>query len=344
MKKYIFTSLILILGICSSEGQTSIGQIFPHNNYAVIINGGGNIGNNYITYWNDCSAYYKTLTQLYGYKAENIYVLISDGLNANNDRTLGNGAIDSSPWDLDGNGTNDIQYAATKANLSKVFTDLSKKITNQNYLFVYLTGPGGYDSIKGSFITLWNEEFLFPEDFAKEIDKINASQITITISTSYSGGFISSLEGHSNRIIMTACREFESSERLTNNSLFDSYWISAVNRATPIQNDRYFIDQDKNGFISMHEAFIYTKIYGYGSTKAIPLISGSAQGISLFGQIPAKTTFLRGGTIQTDDSFQNRHIILKDITVTNGAKLTLDADTISIYDTFRTDNSEIEFK
>lgn len=345
MKKYTFASLVFILSICSLKGQTSIGQIFPHNNYAVIINGGGNIGNNHITYWNDCSAYYKTLTQFYGYKAENIYVLISDGLNASNDRTLGNGQIDSSPWDLDGNGTNDIQYAATKANLSAVFTDLSKKITNQNDLFVYLTGPGGYDSIKGSFLVLWNEEFLFPEDFAKEIDKINASHITTIISTSHSGGFLSKLDGPSNRIIMTSCLELQSAERLTNNSLFDSYWISAVNRTTPIQNDKYFIDRDRNGFISMNEAFLYTKIYGYGSTKAVPLISGPASSVSLFGGIPVGTTLLRGGTITTNDSFKNKHIILKDITITNGAKLTLDADTISIYDIFRVDNnSEVEFK
>ena len=103
------------------------------NCYAVIISGGANVSSNAERYWNDCSAIYSTLIYVYGYLKNHIYVLISDGTDPAIDRALVNGNFDSSPLDLDGDGLSDIQYAATKNNITTVFNSLSNILTSNDY-------------------------------------------------------------------------------------------------------------------------------------------------------------------------------------------------------------------
>jgi hypothetical protein len=85
------------------------------NDYAVIISGGYDNENTYIRYWNHCSAMYSALVDVYNYSPSHIYVLMADGTSSGNDRVLTVNPLtrDSSPLDLDGDGTNDIQYSAT---------------------------------------------------------------------------------------------------------------------------------------------------------------------------------------------------------------------------------------
>ena len=75
-----------------------------------------------------CSAIYSTLINVYGYPKDHIYVLISDGTNPEHDRHHYDGHYDSSPLDLDGDGSNDIQYAATCANITQVFNTLRNRL------------------------------------------------------------------------------------------------------------------------------------------------------------------------------------------------------------------------
>ena len=62
---------------------------------------------------------------------------MSDGTSPNKDRRLLNGTYDSSPLDLDGDGNDDIQYAATKDNLKTVFNRLSSILTEDDNLFIF---------------------------------------------------------------------------------------------------------------------------------------------------------------------------------------------------------------
>lgn len=98
-------------------------SLTPDNCYAVIISGGYNRSNNWQRYWNDCSAIYSALVDVYNYEDDHIYTVISDGTSTGTDRRI-SGGYDSSPLDLDGDGDNDIQFSATRANITSVFNTL----------------------------------------------------------------------------------------------------------------------------------------------------------------------------------------------------------------------------
>jgi hypothetical protein len=123
-----------------------------HNKYAVIISGGGDVDNNYVRYWNDCSAMYQTLIAN-GYHRSNIFVAMSDGTSPDYDLNIGFYHYTSSPLDLDGDGNNDIQYAANYNNIEYIFLELAHQMTNDDDLFVFVTDHGGKD-YNNSYIVL----------------------------------------------------------------------------------------------------------------------------------------------------------------------------------------------
>ena len=87
-------------------------------------------------------------------------------------------------------------------------------------------------------------------DFAYEVNKVNAKNISVCMGQCHSGGFIDNLESPG-RVIMTACRYDETSH--TSNFYYDDFvhhWTDAVN------ND-YGADTDNDGQVSMSEAFAY---------------------------------------------------------------------------------------
>jgi hypothetical protein len=223
------------------------------NTYAVIISGGMDQYNNHVRYWNDCAFIYSTLINKYSFDKEKVYILMADGTSAAIDRHLLNGTYDSSPLDLDGDGSNDIQYAATKNNISSVFNTLANIITSNDNVFVFTTDHGG----SGSSLILWGEVMTGTE-FATEINKINtAESINIVMEQCYSGGYISALAGN-NRVISTACSATELSYSMSN-LLYDEFvyhWTSAINKSRP---DGFVVNADANndGKISMTEAFQY---------------------------------------------------------------------------------------
>ncbi|MBR1462352.1 MAG: T9SS type A sorting domain-containing protein [Prevotella sp.] len=207
-------------------------------------------------YWNDCSEIYKTLIDIYNYPKNHIYVIMSDGTSPNIDRSLLNGNHDSSPLDLDGDGENDIQYAATKAIIMNVFTSLGSTLNSDDALFVYVTDHGGLEN-GHSYLYLWDDEIMYDNEFATELNKVNAGIVITCMAQCHSGGFIDHLEA-SKRVIATACKKNEVSFPTTD-EVYDEFayhWTSAVRGITP---DGVSVNADTNndGIVSMHEAFNY---------------------------------------------------------------------------------------
>jgi len=229
--------------------------ITPDHCFAIIISGGYDKANNWQRYWNDCSAIYNALTNVYNYDESHIYTIMADGTNPADDRRI-SGGYDSSPLDLDGDGDNDIQYSATKANITSVFNTLSGILNNDDYLFIFVTDHGGQVSGYDAEIYLWGET-IQDDELATEINKVNAGEISIVMEQCYSGGFIDDLEG-ANRVIATACDYDETSCGMGyytyDEFIFD--WIAAVAGEDP--NGNYVnADYSGDGFVSMQEAFDY---------------------------------------------------------------------------------------
>lgn len=229
-------------------------------NWAVIISGGANPYSNYERYWNDCSAIYKCLRQVYGYRRERILVLMSDGTSSGQDRLMNNGTYMSSLLDLDGDGTDDINYSATRSNLSKVFNYLKGQVKSGEQVVVFVTDHG--DRRNGeSYICLWNEEVISSTEFAREVKKIDSSvRKHIVLGQCYSGGFVEPLLSCGNVSVATASESDKLSYAMSGLKYdeFLYHWISAAVERTP---DGQPVDADKNGYpgVSAYEMFRYAK-------------------------------------------------------------------------------------
>ncbi len=224
------------------EKKTSIKSAVSGNDYAVILSGG-----NETRFRNDCAAFYSALKAIYGYTDDRIFVLVGDGSNY-------------------GSVVND--YAATLSNISTVFTTLGSKITSNDRLVVFAMDHGGQNSGNNVFMCLQNNELLPDFILADEINKINASSITVIIGSCNSGGFTDNLS-KDKRTIATACKYDESSYSTADNLYdeFNYHFISAILGKTP-SGSLVNGDENGDGKVSLREAFYYAK--GHDATKEAP--------------------------------------------------------------------------
>ena len=224
-------------------------------NYAVIISGGAGQLNNYSRYWNDCQYIYKRLTQSLGYKKNNIYCLVADGTGSAADMMYK--IVDqkpyfkSSPLDFDNNGTNDIKYAATKNNISKVFNQLKSKINSIDHLLIFVTGHG---SEVGN-ICLWNDQ-LTPDELETELRKLPNVKMDIVMGQGYSGKYSIPLTVVDNRSIATASSASETSfgQDAFTYDPFLRAWTDAFN-----PKKKATVDENSDNMVSLWEAFKYAK-------------------------------------------------------------------------------------
>jgi len=237
-----------------SPGDASYGY-----KYAVIISGGYNKYNNHERYWNDCEAIYSTLRYVYGFEHHQIFVLMSDGWETGADRHLISGGYDDSPRDLDGDGTTDVTNKATKAAIISLFDMLGEWMLPNDYLYVFTTDHGSLESGNDVKICLWDETEMRDDEFATELNKINAGKISIVMEQCHSGGFVDDLSGNG-RVIATACQASQSSYATTDllYNEFVYHWTAAALGEYP---DGTSVDADSNndGFVTMLEAFEYAR-------------------------------------------------------------------------------------
>lgn len=240
--------------------STTTNSVNSHT-YAVIISGGISKYSNYERYWNDCSFIYQTLINKYQIPKQNTYVVMSDGTNPAADMNCGGGTFKSSPLDLDFDNSPDIKYAATRANLTNIFNELSRKLTENDHLYIYVIDHGGTnDNRTQSYICLWNNENLQDYELSAMLDKIKAGSMNIVLGQCFSGGFIDNLQ-KKGRVISAACTGAQSSYACADNIPYDEFvykWTSGVAGCTaygvPVN-----ADQDRRGHITMDEAFNYAR-------------------------------------------------------------------------------------
>lgn len=229
--------------------------------YVVIINGGRNKLTNHERYWNDCSFLYQTLRHVYRIPKRNITVMMSDGGNPEEDLLKADlrGFI-SSPVDLDGDGLQDVDYPATEQAINHVMVRLSRQLTTDDHLFVFIVDHGGSkDHESDSFIWLWDDFQLSDRHFGLLMSLFDIGSINILMGQCYAGGFIDNLM-YDRMVITTACGGHEQSWTCPDRPYdeFVYHWICAVNGADEMGNS---VDADSNGDgeVSMAEAFEYAK-------------------------------------------------------------------------------------
>lgn len=228
-----------------------------NNCYAIVVNGGFDIYNNHTRYWNNCSAVYQALVNVFGYDKSKITTLISDGTSTNNDMNLNNGQYGDSPKDLDGDGLCDINYSATKSNLSVAFNNLRNVITSNDEVFIYVTDHGY--SCENPSICLWNNQLLSPAEFATEINKIsNAKSVKIVLVQCFGGAHIIPSQGP-NRTIITASKADQTAVSTSNYSMFGTEWLAGITGKDIITQNTVNADLDNDGEVSLEESFIYGK-------------------------------------------------------------------------------------
>ncbi|MBZ5523331.1 MAG: C13 family peptidase [Acidobacteriia bacterium] len=223
--------------------------------YAVLVSGGWDASHNYSRYWNDMSFMYKTLKQKYGYTDDEIIVLFANGTH-------------SPSADLDGDGKDDIDYAATKANLTSVFNIIAGHLREDGKFFFYSTNHGGQGSgPQDAILYLWGE-WIRDDELATLSKKIVAREALYVMEQCFSGGMMDNLltaQPHPcNKpavCVMTAAQSNEVSWGADTEGDYDEYiyhWTSAVNGRTP-GGTPVNADTNGDGIVSMNEAHAYAK-------------------------------------------------------------------------------------
>jgi len=268
VKSYSYRVALVPLALVLS---VAVGGHFARaSNYAVLINGGYNAANGSPTYWNDVSAMYKTLKNSYGYTDENIFVLNSDGTDPANDMKVltdyHGGAYHghyyaSSPLDLDGDGVDDIDYAATPSNLGIVFDTLAGVMTSDDLLFVMTTDHGVTNGSTHSSVCLWGEATVTDAQFAAEVNKIeNYGLEAFLFQQCYSGGFLDDLAGDMRVIVSSADYDETSWGWIAGDPGLDGYAEFAHQYTAAVAGSG---DANGDGYVSLREAYDYALLHDY---------------------------------------------------------------------------------
>jgi hypothetical protein len=168
--------------------NATINGLDPNPNlYAVIINGADQD-----RYWNDISAIYCTLLDVYGYTEENIFVHY----------VYGTGIFGE---DFDNDGVDDIDYDAYKTSIHHTFQEMSGETNTSpeipelgpdDGLFIFVDDHG-YMSGGHSYINLPGGS-LADYELAEYLEDINCAQIIAVLEPCQIGGFADELSDYVN--------------------------------------------------------------------------------------------------------------------------------------------------
>ncbi len=209
----------------------------PSKFYAILINGHADQ-----RHWNDFSFLYRVMTQIYGYSRENI--LIADGANKEKQN------------DLDGDGTNDIQYSSTKQGITDAMTELAKRVKATDHVVLAVNDHGGSEGGESTIVTYDGE--LKVSEFMPLFNAVKASKILSLFEQCYSGGFVRPTTTNS-KVAMSAARNDEYS--WASNDLNWDAWIyeAVVGFAMQTHDGKaVVVDTNGDGKVSASEAFAYS--------------------------------------------------------------------------------------
>lgn len=216
------------------EGKLKVKD--PSKFYAFLLNGRADQ-----RHWNDFSFLYRVLTQVYGYKKENI--IVADG------------AFKSRSPDLDGDGAEDIEYGSTLEDVKTVMQKLKETLKHEDQLLIAVNDHGS--QLDGeSTIVLYDGE-IKASQFAKLLDAVPAGRVLSIYEQCFSGGFVRPSVG-TRKVSMAAATDSEYSWA-SMDLLFDEFIYHVIVAFAMQTHDGKAVasDLNKDGRVSAQEAFAY---------------------------------------------------------------------------------------
>ena len=128
--------------------------------------------------------------------------------------------------------------------MQKAFSDLAARAKAADEVFIVLIGHGSFDGQKGSFNLPGPD--LSADDYAKLLEPVAAQRIVFVNTASSSGAFVQPLAGPGRTIVTSTKTGGEKNE-----PVFAGYFAEAFKDAAA--------DTDRNGRVSVSEAFEYAK-------------------------------------------------------------------------------------
>jgi hypothetical protein len=242
---------------------------------------------------NDMEFAYRTLIDVYGFSAENIYVLNYDGTLKVWDIALGNWPGNNTPYQIQ------VTGQGTRAGFQAVFAELAGKMQSEDLLFIHTNNHGDYDGTVGdSFLCGWINDVSNPppnsdgdftcyyaSEFAADLSVLPAYRaLIVMMEQCNSGGFnapiLASSTAAATSVSAAATASVSSFGSGDGNwDIFAYQWIAAVNGAYP-DGSALASNPDTNhdGVVDTQEA------YNYATSQDgldIPQFNASATGASL---------------------------------------------------------------
>lgn len=233
--------------------------------YAIIIGGGANRLANSEIYWNNMAYMYLTLVNKYGVPSDHIYPMMGAGMNKTCEMRKASGGFTYMPTILDQENNRGNIYEASLSNLDKYLNELDGKVKEDDHLLVVVLNHGGVDAAQNSYITLWGGEKLMADAFAQKLERFckKNANVNVVLGQSFSGGFLQKLESKG-CVAVAACAADESASTaglypLSPYGAFVHDWISAFHEESRRGVKKYWADTDKDGHVTMAEAYTYAK-------------------------------------------------------------------------------------
>lgn len=269
-----------------SLSSSSAYNMFAENTYALIINAVYNEYSNYEEYWNECSFMYQTLTKRYNIPKTHVRVLMADDSNNSTISAVSTyrNSMTMLTKDLDGDGQDDINGAATHYNIGNAIDAYKTTLTHNDHLLVFIVGDSEYDPANYqmgtngiAYLKLWNETI--PPSY--ELPNFNYSAVnlalglaevqaktTLLLDISNSDDFVSNLEevGFQGTVITSGRDDGLAFHTTYPYGRFVFNWLCAMNYTYNIHSNIFYqlpftADPNNNRTITLEEAFNYANSF-----------------------------------------------------------------------------------
>ena len=243
-----------IMGSMASINET-INNPYAKKIRAILVTTG--TGENTKGRYDACANTYKMLTGLYGIPKENISLFIDDNNSANLDD--GEGQLSH---DIDGDGINEVIAQPTKKNILSSATNIKGK---PDMLLFYYFGEISYNEherggavlrLKGGNIS--SEYELSSSELYQIVSDADAKFNNLVIIGKSSNEFCQKFDPHFGYITSTTSSDYWAFKPQEEHLLaFADTWVYCQNKNEG--QDFQVADADSNGYVTMEEAFNYTK-------------------------------------------------------------------------------------